>query len=61
VPVKHIPDQIWRRVEKELVKAVVATQRPVKESEMIEYLLKKGLEASKDDSYKDLTKEGKKK
>lgn len=61
MPVKHIPDQIWRRVEKELVKAVVATQRPVKESEMIEYLLKKGLEASKDDSYKDLTKEGKKK
>lgn len=56
MPVKHIPDTIWRRVEKELVKAVVSTQRPVKESEMIEFLLKKGLEAAKDGDYKELNK-----
>ncbi|WP_331346823.1 hypothetical protein [Cellvibrio sp. UBA7661] len=52
MPVKHIPDAIWRKVEKELVKAVVATQMPVKESEMIEVLLRKGLEHITEDDYK---------
>jgi hypothetical protein len=52
MPVKHIPEAIWRRVEKELVKAVVATQMPVKESEIIELLLKKGLENIKESDYK---------
>ena len=52
MPVKHIPDAIWRKVEKELVKAVIATQRPVKESEIIEVLLRKGLENVTEDDYK---------
>lgn len=52
MPVKHIPDAIWRKVEKELVKAVIATQMPVKESEIIEVLLKKGLENITEDDYK---------
>lgn len=52
MPVKHIPDAIWRKVEKELVKAVIATQMPVKESEIIEILLKKGLEHIGESDYK---------
>lgn len=59
MPVKHIPDAIWRKVEKELVKAVIATQRPVKESEIIEVLLKKGLESIKEDDYKQMKKKAK--
>lgn len=51
MPVKHIPEAIWRRVEKELVKAVVAIQAPVKESAMIEMLLKKGIENVTKDDY----------
>lgn len=61
MPVKHIPEAIWRKVEKEIVKAVIATQRPIKESEMIEYLLKKGLEATKSDDYRELMKSKKSK
>lgn len=61
MPVKHIPDAIWRKVEKELVKAVIATQLPVKESEIIEVLLRKGLENITEDDYKTMKadKEGK--
>lgn len=58
MPVKHIPEAIWRKVEKELVKAVIATQRPVKESEIIEVLLKKGLENIKEDDYQQMKKKG---
>lgn len=54
MPVKHIPDAIWRRVEKELVKAVIATQKPVKESEMIELILKKGLEHINESDYNEI-------
>lgn len=56
MPTKHIPDAIWRKVEKELVKAVVATQRPVKESEIIELLLKKGLENVTENDYQQISK-----
>lgn len=61
MPVKHIPDAIWRKVEKELVKAVIATQLPVKESEIIEVLLRKGLENVTEEDYKTMKadKEGK--
>jgi hypothetical protein len=57
MPSKHIPEQIWRKVEKELVKAVVITQMPVKEAEMIEILLKKGLEHITDKDYKNMKKD----
>lgn len=60
MPVKHIPDGIWRKVEKELVKAVIATQRPVKESEIIELLLKKGLENVTDEDFEAMKKKDKK-
>lgn len=52
MPTKHIPETIWRKVEKELVKAVVITQQPVKEAEMIELLLKKGIEHITEKDYK---------
>ena len=57
MPTKHIPDGIWRKVEKEIVKAVIATQRPIKESEMIEILLNKGLESMGEKDYQKLKAE----
>lgn len=43
MPVKHIPEAIWRKVEKELVKAVIETKKPVKESQILEVILKVGI------------------
>lgn len=57
MPVKHIPSGIWREVEKELVKAVVETQKPVKESEIIELLLKIGIKNVQKKDYQSLKNE----
>ena len=51
MPTNHIPDKIWRMVEKEHVKAVTKTQRPFKESEIIEILLRKGISAIEVEDY----------
>lgn len=57
MPVKHIPSGIWREVEKELVKAVVETQKPVKESEIIELLLRIGIKNVQKKDYQSLKDE----
>jgi len=41
---KHIADTTWRRIEKETVKAVIKTQKAVKETDMLNFLIIKGLE-----------------
>lgn len=56
MPTKHIPDATWRKVEKEMVRAVVATQMPIKESQVLNLLILKGIEAVKDSDYKALKK-----
>lgn len=52
MPTKHIPDATWRKVEKEMVRAVVATQTPIKDTEVLNILILKGIEAVTDDDYK---------
>jgi len=54
MPTKHIPDTTWRKVEKETVRAVVATQRSIKDTEVLNLLILKGIEAVKDEDYKKL-------
>lgn len=54
MPTKHIPDSTWRKVEKETVRAVVATQRSIKDTEVLNLLILKGIEAIKDEDYKKL-------
>lgn len=56
MPVKHIPDGVWKRVEKEHVKAIIYTQRHIKESEFVEFLLKRGLLSLKDSDFEELRK-----
>lgn len=51
MPTKHIDDTTWRKVEKELVKAVVVTKKGFKDAEIIKILLNKGLEAISEDDY----------
>ncbi len=56
MPSKHIDDETWRKVEKETVKAVVATQRALKDTDMLRILINKGLEHITEDDYRKMTK-----
>ncbi|MEC4724000.1 hypothetical protein HWQ46_00340 [Shewanella sp. D64] len=52
MPTKHVDDATWRKVEKETVKAVVAAQSSIRETEILRLLILKGLEHIKEDDYK---------
>ena len=54
MPSKHIPDDTWREVEKETVRAVISTHKAIKDTELLNILIKKGLEAMKDNDYKNV-------
>lgn len=53
MPTKHIDDATWRKVEKELVIAVVATKTGFKDADIIKILLNKGIEKITEDDYID--------
>ncbi|EPZ6063340.1 hypothetical protein ACXHH4_006059, partial [Pseudomonas aeruginosa] len=44
MPTKHIDEATWRKVEKETVKAVIHLQASVKDTEVLRWLILKGLE-----------------
>ena len=56
MPTKHIDDATWRKVEKETVKAVVATQRSLKDTDILKIWINKGLEHITEDDYIKLAK-----
>lgn len=43
MPTKHIDEKTWRLVEKEMVKAVTKTQKPLRETEILKLLILKGI------------------
>lgn len=51
MPTKHICDSTWRKVEKETVKAVTSTQKAIKDTEVLNLLILKGLEAIEQEDY----------
>ncbi|MBU2871527.1 hypothetical protein [Colwellia sp. E2M01] len=51
MPTKHIDDATWRKVEKEVVKAVIATKKGFKDAEIIKILLNKGIEEITEQDY----------
>tara|TARA_B100001059_G_C17337066_1_gene334069 strand:- start:143 stop:340 length:198 start_codon:yes stop_codon:yes gene_type:complete len=51
MPTKHIDDPTWRRVEKEHVKAVIATQSSLKDTEILKILISKGLSVIDESDY----------
>lgn len=56
MPTKHINDKTWREVEKETVKVVVNIQKAVKEADVLNLLIQKGLEEITKADYKRLIK-----
>lgn len=56
MPTKHIDDATWRKVEKELVNAVVATKTGFKDADIIKILLNKGISEITEEDYIDYIK-----
>ena len=56
MPSKHIDEVTWRKVEKEHVRAVVATQASLKDTEILKILISKGLELVTDEDYERFVK-----
>jgi len=56
MPTKHIDDITWRKVEKELVKAVVSTQTSIKDVDILKILINVGIKNIDKSDYKELTK-----
>ncbi len=54
MPTKHIDENVWRKVEKETMKAIFELKKPIKETTMLKWLIVKGLEAITEDDYKRL-------
>lgn len=53
MPSKHIDEKVWRRVERKTVEAVIATKLNIKDTEMLKWLILKGLEnIDKEDYFK---------
>ncbi len=56
MPTKHIDDKAWRKIQDFTVKTVIATQKPIKETDILHYVLKKGLEEVTVEELKSLAK-----
>ncbi|HEY8940771.1 MAG TPA: hypothetical protein VIM59_11295 [Cellvibrio sp.] len=57
MPTKHIPDETWRKVESETVKAVIKMKKSIKDTDMLNLLILKGLEAIEDEDYKKIVRD----
>lgn len=53
MPSKHVDEQTWRKVEKETVRAVIAAQASIKETEVLRILILKGLKHVTEDDYRE--------
>jgi hypothetical protein len=53
MPSKHVDEQTWRKVEKETVRAVIAAQASIKETEVLRILILKGLKNITEDDYRE--------
>lgn len=56
MPTKHIDDETWRKVEREAVKATIATKKSIKETEMLKWLILKGLEEITEEDFERMAK-----
>ena len=43
MPVKHIDEETWRKIEKKTVEAVIETKKSIKEGQMLKRLILIGL------------------
>jgi len=56
MPTKHIDEETWRKVEREAVKATIETKKSIKETEMLKWLILKGLEEITPADYEKMAK-----
>lgn len=56
MPTKHIDDETWRKVEKKAVKATIATKKSIKETEVLKWLILKGLEEITEEDFERMAK-----
>ena len=54
MPTKHIDDKTWKKVQDMTVKAVIATQKPLKEGAVLNFLIKKGLNETTEEDFKNI-------
>lgn len=54
MPTKHIPDSTWRLVEKATVRAVVETKEPIKDTDILNLLIIKGLSVVEEEDFEKL-------
>ena len=54
MPTKHIDQKTWEKVQNLTVKAVIATQKPLKEGEILNFLIKKGIKEITEEELKRL-------
>lgn len=53
MPTKHIDETVWRKVEKETVRAVISSQVAFKDTEVLKILIMKGLNEITEDDYRE--------
>ena len=56
MPSKHIDEKAWKKIQELTVKTVIATQRPIKETDVLHYAIKRGLEGITIEELKGLAK-----
>jgi len=44
MPSKHIKDDVWGQIEKLTVKTIISTKTNIKDTEVLDLIIKKGLE-----------------
>lgn len=52
MPTKHINDSTWRKVEEKTVKAVIETRENIKDTEMLDFLIRLGIERFEEDDFR---------
>lgn len=56
MPSKHVSEETWRLVEKETVKAVQELEKAISETKVMDFLIRKGIQAVNPEDYRELLK-----
>jgi len=54
MPTKHIPDKTWKKVQNETVKAVIETKEAIRDTDVLNWLILKGIKVARTEGYKEL-------
>jgi arginine repressor len=54
MPTKYIDKKIWDKIEEWTIKATIENQKITKETEILEFLLDRGIKATKETDLKEL-------